>query len=138
MQGSPLHLRDQRDRRLRDKLRRELGADVLAALADPAVVEVMLNADGELWIERLGEAVRATGRRMSRTQAENLLGTIAALADTELDEASPILEVELPFDGSRFQGMVPPVCSAPLFAIRKRAVRTGICCAGSSRTERTW
>lgn len=123
MSPSAIDLHQQRDRRLRDKLRRELGSAVIFALADPSVVEVMLNADGELWIERLGSGVTSIGETMSRSQAENLLGTVAALAETEINETRPLLEVELPFDGSRFHGVVPPVSSGPLFAIRKRAVR---------------
>src|SRR5690606_24267161 len=102
MSPSAIDLHDQRDRRLRDKLRRELGGDVLSALSDASVVEVMLNADGELWVERLGSGVAPLGGTMSRSQAENLLGTVAALAETEINEGRPLLEVELPFDGSRF------------------------------------
>lgn len=123
MSPSAIDLRDQRDRRLRDKLRRELGAEVLSALAEASVVEVMLNADGELWVERLDSGVTPLGGTMSRSQAENLLGTVAALAETEINEGRPLLEVELPFDGSRFHGVVPPVSGGPVFAIRKRAVR---------------
>ena len=123
MSPSAIDLRDQRDRRLRDKLRRELGAQVLSALAEASVVEVMLNADGELWVERLDSGVTPLGGTMSRSQAENLLGTVAAFAETEINEGRPLLEVELPFDGSRFHGVVPPVSSGPVFAIRKRAVR---------------
>jgi type IV secretion system protein VirB11 len=123
MSPSPIDLREQRERRLRHKLHRELGPDVLEPLFDPSVVEILLNADGEIWVERLGEGVARTGSRMSQPQAENLLGTIAALADTEINETRPILEVELPFDGSRFQGVVPPVSGGPVFAIRKRALR---------------
>jgi len=123
MSPSAIDLRQQRDRRLRDKLRRELGSDVLAALADSTVVEVMLNADGELWVERLVSGVAQLGGTMSRSQAENLLGTVAAIADAEINEASPLLEVELPFDGSRFHGVVPPISAGPVFAIRKRAIR---------------
>jgi type IV secretion system protein VirB11 len=123
MSNSPIDLREQRDRRLRHKLRRELGPDVLGPLFDPSVVEILLNADGEIWVERLGRGVACIGKQMSQPQAENLLGTIAALADTEINETRPILEVELPFDGSRFQGVVPPVSSGPVFAIRKRALR---------------
>lgn len=123
MSPSAIDLRQQRDRRLRDKLRRELGSDVLAALADSTVVEVMLNADGELWVERLVSGVAPLGGTMSRSQAENLLGTVAAIADAEINESSPLLEVELPFDGSRFHGVVPPISAGPVFAIRKRAIR---------------
>jgi type IV secretion system protein VirB11 len=60
---------------------------------------------------------------MSRPQAENLLGTVAALADTEINAAHPLLEVELPFNGSRFHGILPPVSPGPVFSIRKRAIR---------------
>jgi type IV secretion system protein VirB11 len=109
MTPSAIDLHDQRDRRLRDKLRRELGPEVSLALADASVVEVMLNADSELWVERLGSGVARLGGTMCRSQAENLLGTVAALAETEINEGSPLLEVELPFDGSRFHGVVPPV-----------------------------
>ncbi len=123
MSPSPIDLRAQRDRRLLDKLRRELGSHVLGALSEPTVVEVMLNADGELWVERLVSGVEPLGGAMSRSQAENLLGTVAALADTEINERRPLLEVELPFDGSRFHGVVPPVSASPVFAIRKRALR---------------
>ena len=123
MSPSSTDLHGQRDRRLRDKLRRELGSDVLAALADSAMVEIMLNADGDLWVERLVSGVARLERSMSRSQAENLLGTVAAIADTEINESSPLLEVELPFDGSRFHGVVPPISAGPVFAIRKRAIR---------------
>jgi len=123
MSPSSTDLHGQRDRRLRDKLRRELGGDVLAALADSAVVEIMLNADGDLWVERLVSGVARLERGMSRSQAENLLGTVAAIADTEINESCPLLEVELPFDGSRFHGVVPPISAGPVFAIRKRAIR---------------
>jgi Flp pilus assembly CpaF family ATPase len=34
-------------------LRTALGPDIAAFLEDPAVVEVMLNPDGRLWIDRL-------------------------------------------------------------------------------------
>jgi type IV secretion system protein VirB11 len=47
--------------RIREKLKRELGPIIGAALADPLVVEVMLNPDGKLWVERLGEPMRRVG-----------------------------------------------------------------------------
>lgn len=119
----PASLQAQRELRLREKLERELGADVRAALGDPTVVEVVLNADGELWVERLGKEIEPLGARMERVQAESLIGTVAALLDREIHDERPILEVELPFDGSRFEGVMPPISRAPVFAIRRRAVR---------------
>ena len=106
--------------RLRDKLSRECGPAVLEALADPKVVEVMLNADGQIWIDRHGEGMKATGARMAPAAAESMLMTCAAMLDTTVHYDSPILEGEFPLDGSRLEGLVAPLVRAPVFAIRKR------------------
>ncbi|HVP12357.1 MAG TPA: ATPase, T2SS/T4P/T4SS family, partial [Phycisphaerae bacterium] len=110
-------------RRQTEKLRRELGPVVMQQLHDPRVVEVMLNPDGKVWIDLLGEGLRDTGETLSPAQVENLLGTVAALLGTVITPARPLLEGELPLDGSRFQGVLPPVVAQPVFAIRKRAVQ---------------
>ncbi len=36
--------------RLHDKLSRELGPEVCACLSDASVIEILLNADGALWV----------------------------------------------------------------------------------------
>lgn len=106
--------------RLDEKLRRELGATVSSALADPDVIEVMLNADGRLWIETQSQGLRATDVEFERLHTESLLGTVAAILGTVVNAERPLLEGELP-DGSRFQGLLPPISAAPAFVIRKRA-----------------
>lgn len=58
---------------------------------------------------------------MAAAQAESLMATVAATLGTTVGRDSPILEGELPLDGSRFQALLPPVVSAPVFAIRRRA-----------------
>ncbi|MBX7041192.1 MAG: P-type conjugative transfer ATPase TrbB, partial [Nitrospira sp.] len=47
--------------RAKRKLERDLGPLIMDALADPRTVEMMLNADGRLWQERLGEKMRCIG-----------------------------------------------------------------------------
>jgi Flp pilus assembly CpaF family ATPase len=42
-------------------LRSALGPAIAAWLEDPSVVEVMLNPDGRLWIDRLSGGLRDTG-----------------------------------------------------------------------------
>ena len=116
-----LSLHDQLHVRLEEKLRRELGPAVLDALAEPRVVEVMLNPDGRLWIDELGIGMRDTGTRISAVQAENLLGTVAATLGRVITPECPILEGELSLDGSRFCGLLPPVVLGPAFCIRKAA-----------------
>src|SRR5512144_1645334 len=118
-----LEITTEQQRRQREKLRRELGPVVLRQLHDPRVVEVMLNPDGTLWVDMLGEGLRDTGETLSPAQAENLLGTVAALLGTVITAERPLLEGELPLDGSRFQGVLPPVVAQPVVAIRKRAVQ---------------
>jgi type IV secretion system protein VirB11 len=114
-------LHDQLHVRLEEKLRRELGPAVLDALAEPRVIEVMLNPDGRLWIDELGIGMRDTATRISAAQAENLLGTVAATLGCVITPERPILEGELSLDGSRFCGLLPPVVLGPAFCIRKAA-----------------
>lgn len=65
--------------------------------------------------------MRATQITMSAVQAERLIGTVAFALHTVANDAHPVIECELPLDGSRFTGWLPPVVSAPAFVIRKHA-----------------
>ncbi|MCU1533299.1 MAG: uncharacterized protein JWO49_2870 [Arthrobacter sp.] len=107
--------------RAKRKLERDLGPLVMAALNDPRTVEIMLNADGRLWQECLGERMKCIGS-MRPAQSEAIIKTIAGYHGKEVTRGKPILEGELPLDGSRFAGQLPPVVPAPTFAIRKKAV----------------
>jgi type IV secretion system protein TrbB len=106
--------------RISDMLKRELGDTILAALEDPGVIEILLNPDGRIWKEVMGIGLVDTGEIMPRHNAENLLCTLASYAGVEINAETPLLEMELPIDGSRFEGLFPPIVSAPAFAIRKR------------------
>jgi len=106
--------------RLLEKLRRDLGVNVLTALADPKTIEILLNADGTLWQECLGKTMIPIGR-MLPSRAEAVMRTIASCLDSTINRKKPILEGELPLDGSRFAGQLPPIVHAPTFAIRKKA-----------------
>jgi len=109
-----------RKKRHLEKLRRDFGAVFMSALDDPRTIEILLNADGKLWQERLGEPMKVIGS-MTATRAESVMRTIAACLDTTITRENPTLEGELPLDGSRFAGQLPPVVSAPTFAVRKKA-----------------
>lgn len=103
-----------------EKLRRECGETFLKALADPQTIEILLNADGRLWQERLGEKLRVIGS-MNPSQAEAMIRTVAASLNTTITQDRPTVEGEFPLDGSRFAGQLPPVVGAPTFALRKKA-----------------
>jgi len=119
--SSPSAPLDERRRRVVEKLERELGQTVLGLLRDPTVTDIMLNPDGRLWVDRLGKPMELVGT-MTASNAEALMGTVASTLGSELTRESPILECELPIDGSRFEALIPPVAPAPVFAIRLKAV----------------
>lgn len=104
-----------------EKLRRECGEVFMSALNDPLTIEIMLNPDGSLWQERLGEDQKQIGT-MTPTKAEAVLRTVAAYLDTTITRDRTGLEGEFPLDGSRFAGGMPPASSpGPYFNIRKKA-----------------
>ena len=99
-----------------------MGIDVAAWLEDPAVVEVMLNPDGHLWIDRLSEGLADTGVELSAADGERIVRLVAHHVGAEVHAGSPRVSAELPGTGERFEGLLPPVAAAPVFAIRKPAV----------------
>jgi len=112
-------VQDEQHQRLEVKLRRELGDQVLRQLDDNLTEDILLNPDGSLWVKRMGHGFSRIGE-MPAAQAASALGTIAAWRGTVLNHERPILETELPIDGSRFEGIVSPVVRRPVFAIRLR------------------
>jgi len=109
------------DRRIR-MLRTAMGPLIAAALDDPDVVEVMLNPDGALWIDRLSTGRAPTGMSLSAADGERIIRLVAAHVGTEVHRGRPLLTAELPETGERFEGVLPPAVPAPAFALRKRAV----------------
>jgi len=103
-------------------LRTALGPAIAAWLEDSEVVEVMLNPDGRLWVDRLTEGLTDTGERLSAADGERIVRLVAHHVGTEVHPASPRVSAELPETGERFEGLIPPVVAAPAFAIRKPAV----------------
>jgi type IV secretion system protein TrbB len=109
-------------------LQSAMGPDIAAALADPLTQEVMVNPDGKLRIDRLGEGCSDTGIVIPATQCERIIRLVASHIRAEVTRECPIVSAELPPHGAaqageRFEGLLPPVASAPCFAIRKPATR---------------
>ena len=103
-------------------LRTALGPAITGWLEDSAIVEVMLNPDGRLWIDRLAGGLADTGERLSAADGERIVRLVAHHVGAEVHPASPRVSAELPGTGERFEGLIPPVVAAPAFAIRKPAV----------------
>ncbi len=104
-------------------LRTAMGKDIAAALADPAVIEVMVNPDGSLRLDRLGEGRVDTGARLGAAEVERIVRLVASHVRVEVHSGNPVVSAELPETGERFEGILPPVSVAPCFSIRKPAAK---------------
>jgi type IV secretion system protein VirB11 len=103
-------------------LRTALGPAITAWLNDPAIIEVLLNPDGRLWVDRLTEGLADTGERLLPADGERIVRLVAHHVGAEVHLRTPRVSAELPETGERFEGLIPPVVAAPAFAIRKPAV----------------
>ena len=110
-------------RRREEKLRRELGPELVRLMQDSEVVEVMVNADGSVWVERLGQPPIPTGLVVEPVRIKAALGTLASLLDTVVTQDQPLVQGELALFCGRVQGLRSPVVRAPVLCFRKRAVR---------------
>jgi type IV secretion system protein VirB11 len=103
-------------------LRTAMGPIIAEWLADPVVIEVMLNPDGRLWVDRLGIGIADSGARLAPADGERIIRLVAHHVGAEVHAGAPRVSAELPETGERFEGLLPPVVAAPTFAIRKPAV----------------
>jgi len=112
-----------RERR-RNMLRTAMGPAIAAALDEPDVVEVLVNPDGRLWLDRHGSGRADTGVVLTPHEVERIIRLVASHVRAEASGTSPIVSAELPETGERFEGVLPPVALAACFAIRKPATTT--------------
>jgi len=112
-----------RERR-RGMLRTAMGPAIALALEEPDVVEVLVNPDGRLWLDRHGSGRADTGVVLTPHEAERIIRLVASHVRAEASGSSPIVSAELPETGERFEGLLPPVTLAACFAIRKPATTT--------------
>lgn len=103
-----------------EALRLAMSVTIRNALIDPMVVEVMVNSDGKIWLDRIGEGRINTGETLTPDQAETVIRVIANHIKEVATAANPMISGVLPETGERFQGMLPPLVKAPSFTIRKR------------------
>jgi len=114
--------------RRRAMLRTAFGPIIASALNDPLVTEIMVNPDGALRLDKLGQGRVDTGTRLEPGEVERIIRMVASHIRVEAHMANPIISAELPAreDGKaceRFEGILPPVSVAPCFSIRKPAIR---------------
>lgn len=85
---------------------------------DDEVSEIMVNGDGAVWVERLGQLER-TGQRLDPSQSEHLVRRLAARVGRRIDQTRPSVDVRLA-DGSRLHAIIPPLAvDGPCVTIRR-------------------
>jgi type IV secretion system protein VirB11 len=90
-------------------------------LDDEMVVEIMLNADGRVWVERAGAGMSLSSVLLGPEDALRILRVVATEMNVELSDRNPSVGGKLPIWGARVQGAIPPVVEAPVFSLRKPA-----------------
>ena len=108
--------RDKTLRMLRTAMR-----DFIEYFDDPAVVEIMLNEDKSLWVEKAGVGMVDTGRRIEPPEAERFISIVSTVTQDRINKQKPFLSGELPIWGSRIQAVIPPGSTNPIFSIRQKA-----------------
>jgi len=109
------------DRRVQ-MLRTAMGPLIASALQDPDVIEIMLNPDRTLWLDRLSSGRAPMKEELSESDGERIIRLVAAHVGAEVHRNQPLLSAELPETGERFEGILPPAAPGPAFALRKRAI----------------
>ncbi len=112
--------RDHMAERRFDALRHAMGDEIVAALAEPLVTEILVNPDGRLLLDIAGSGRRDTGETLAPDRRDRIIRLAADHAGETVSPERPRLSASLP-GGERFQAFMPPVTAGPAFSIRKRA-----------------
>ena len=100
-------------------LRTAFSPAIRDALNASDVIEVLINPDGRLWLERAGQGLIATDTTLSAADRERVIRIVASSIGDASHSVYSIVSAELPETGERFEGLLPPIAVAPCFAIRK-------------------
>ena len=109
------------DQRRLSMLRSACEGAVRAALEADDVIEILANPDGSIWIERTGRGIEISHQTISAAARERIIRLVASSHGERCERSVPIISAELVGTGERFEGLLPPVSTAPCFAIRKPA-----------------
>ncbi|KMZ13514.1 Conjugative transfer protein TrbB [Candidatus Burkholderia humilis] len=103
MNAAPASLATSLDRRIR-MLRTAMGPLIAHALEDPDVVDIMLNPDRSVWIDRLSTGRAPLEQVLPESDGERIIRLVAAHVGAEVHRGRPLLSAELPETGERFEG----------------------------------
>lgn len=114
---------DESDTRRLQMLATALGPDVEKLLLDPEVLDITINPDGKLWVDRAREGRSWTGILMPSHDVVRAITLIASFIKETAKASAPLLAAELPGSGARVQAVLHPVAQGqgPALAIRRHA-----------------
>ena len=115
--------RQQTAQRHLDMLTTSFGNEIDKLMQDDEVIEIMVNPDGQLWIDSLTQGKYYTKVIFAANQVSNIIKLVAAHRQMIANYDHPEIACELPKSGARFQGWLPPIVDQPSFTIRKKAIR---------------
>lgn len=110
------------DERTLQMLRTAFGITITEALDDDKVIEIMVNPDGKIWLDKISVGMFFAQAKLTPEEAERVVRLVASHINQDVTTESPIVSAELPGNGERFEGLLPPVVTAASFTIRKGAV----------------
>jgi Flp pilus assembly CpaF family ATPase len=96
-----------------------LAGPLVRLIQDPAALDVVVNADGDIWTNRLGAGWACAGE-FPTASARLLLQGIAKMREIPLNHANPILETVFPLTGDRIEGLIAPIVDGAVMAVRSR------------------
>lgn len=118
---------------------KNFGQSLTKFLDDKSIIEIYLNQDGFLRIEKFGEGRYLTNVRLSPTESESILKLVADFNKTVLTRENATISTVLP-NGERISGAIyDTVGHRPVFTIRKKSnvrfeldyyVKTGVITQG--------
>lgn len=97
------------------------GPLIIEYLRDPDITEIMKNDDGKLFATSFKRGDFYIGDMDAET-AWGIVTLVASHVNKEVTYADPIVSAELPENGYRFEGNIPPVSATSTFNIRKHSV----------------
>lgn len=100
---------------------KNFGQSLTKFLDDKSIIEIYLNQDGFLRIEKFGEGRYLTNVRLSPTESESILKLVADFNKTVLTRENATISTVLP-NGERISGAIyDTVGHKPVFTIRKKS-----------------
>ncbi|SCN46947.1 type II secretion system protein E [methanotrophic bacterial endosymbiont of Bathymodiolus sp.] len=91
---------------------------VLHLLNDADVVEVMINPDTRVWVERIGEPPEQTDIQITTAEIERAIRLVASIMQTTISTDNPSVAGTLPQWNARIQASMPPMVDSPALCIR--------------------